>query len=93
MVMSISTIYTYLPQYLQIAKKATDDTTPRLATVRNTDDVSPRSRIIVDAETKTLADKLKLCEQRNSDYRNQVQGLKNDLKMAQKVGSMSLHVF
>lgn len=69
----------------QLAKKGTEDSTPRLGTVRSTDDVSPRSRSMVDVDNKLLSDKLKMSEQRNSEYRNQVQGLRNDLKMAQKV--------
>lgn len=70
--------------YMQLSKAA-DKTSPRLSSVRTDDDVSPRSRAVIDADTKALGDKLKIAEQRNSEYRNQVQGLKTEIKMAQKV--------
>lgn len=50
-----------------------------------TDDVSPRSRPENENELKQLNDKLKQAEQRNAEYRNQVQSIKTELKMAQKV--------
>lgn len=69
----------------QLASKE-EKGTPRLSTVTHPDDVSPRSRIITETETKQLTDKLRISEQRNAEYRNQVQGLKTEIKMAQKVG-------
>ena len=69
---------------MQLAKVKADDSTPRISTVR-ADDVSPRSRSIVDAETKGLTEKLRMSEQRNTEYRNQVQSLKNEIKIAHKV--------
>ena len=70
---------------MQLAKVKADDSTPRISTVRAGDDVSPRSRSIVDAETKGLTEKLRMSEQRNTEYRNQVQSLKNEIKIAHKV--------
>ena len=63
-----------------------DKTTPRLNTVTHPDDVSPRSRALNESEFKQVTDKLRISEQRNAEYRNQVQGLKTEIKMAQKVG-------
>ena len=70
---------------MQLASKD-DKTTPRLNTVTHPDDVSPRSRALNEPEFKQVTDKLRISEQRNAEYRNQVQGLKTEIKMAQKVG-------
>lgn len=45
---------------------------------------------VSEAEIKQVADKLKAAERRNAEYRNQVQGLRDELKMAHKVSVMSL---
>lgn len=50
-----------------------------------TDDVSPRSRPENENVIKQLNEKLKQTEQRSAEQRNQVQTLKTELKMAQKV--------
>lgn len=65
--------------------KTNDASTPRLSSVVQADDVSPRSRVETETELKQVNDKLRLAEQRNAEYRNQVAQLKNELKMAQKV--------
>ncbi|XP_067933505.1 coiled-coil domain-containing protein 13-like [Watersipora subatra] len=68
----------------ELAKVSSSDS-HQVSSVRLDDDVSPRSRVVLDAENKGLTEKLKMAEQRNAEYRNQLQGLRNDLKMAQKV--------
>lgn len=58
---------------------------PRLNTVVPAEDVSPRSRAENENEIKSLTEKLRQAEQKNSEYRNQFQALKTEIKMAQKV--------
>lgn len=69
---------------LQLSK-VSDTVSPRLNSIVQPEDVSPRSRVENENELKHLTDKLRQAEQKNAEYRNQVQGLKTEIKMAQKV--------
>lgn len=86
---NIGNVLLYVHLIMSVLQLASKDnkTTPRLNTVTHPDDVSPRSRSLNEAEQKQLNDKLRISEQRNSEYRNQVQGLKTEIKMAQKVSA------